>query len=280
MLAILAHPDDETFGIGGTLALYAKRGVDVYLICATRGEAGKVQASYLDGYSSIAELREAELSCAAQKLGLRRVYFLDYRDSGMPNSVDNQHPQALINAPDQDVISKIVAHIRRLRPQVVITFDPIGGYNHPDHIYTHQATQKAFYLASEPTYECQGLTAYQPQKLYFHTISKTVLRWLVKLMPLFGKDPAKYGRNGDIDLTEILKANYPVNARIDYREVSKIRSSASYCYLSQGGRQPYKGVAGLLRGWASTQEVFIRDYPEPRRGHIENDLFESVNIYT
>ena len=279
MLAVLAHPDDETFGIGGTLALYAKRGVDVYLICATRGEAGLVQENHLEGYTSIAELRENELRCAAQKLGIREVYFLDYRDSGMPTSVDNRHPQALINAPFQEVIGKIVAHIRKLKPQVVITFDPIGGYSHPDHIYIHQAARKAFYLASEPTFECQVLSVYQPKKLYYYTISKTVLRWLVRLMPLLCKNPTKYGRNSDINLIEILKANYPVNARIDYREVSKIRSAASFCYVSQGGRQPYQGAAGLLRGWASTKEVFIRDYPDPEQGHIEHDLFENVNTY-
>ena len=279
MLAVLAHPDDETFGIGGTLALYAKRGVDVYLICATRGEAGMVQEDHLEGYTSIAELRENELRCAAQMLGIRGVFFLDYRDSGMPNSVDNRHLQALINAPVQEVIGKIVTHIRKLKPQVVITFDSIGVYSHPDHIYIHHATRKAFYLASEPTFECQGLSAYQPQKLYYYTISKIVMRLLVRLMPLFGKDPTKYGRNGDINLTELLKDNYPVNARIDYREVSKIRSAASFCYVSQGGRQQYQGAAGLLRGWASTKEVFIRGYPDPEQGHIEHDLFENVNIY-
>ena len=94
LLAVLAHPDDESFGMGGTLALYAQRGVEVHLICATRGEAGMMDAEHLQGYTSTADKRETELRCAARILGLREVHFLDYRDSGMPGSADNQHPQA------------------------------------------------------------------------------------------------------------------------------------------------------------------------------------------
>ena len=86
LLSVLAHPDDESFGMGGTLALYAQKGWDVYLVCATRGEVGTVDPHHLEGFSSIAELREGELRCAAQHLGLKDVFFLDYHDSGMPGS--------------------------------------------------------------------------------------------------------------------------------------------------------------------------------------------------
>jgi N-acetyl-1-D-myo-inositol-2-amino-2-deoxy-alpha-D-glucopyranoside deacetylase len=87
LLAVLAHPDDESFGMGGTLALYASRGVDVYLVCATRGEVGEADEKHLKDFSSIGEMREAELRCAAGILGLKGVFFLGYRDSGMPGSV-------------------------------------------------------------------------------------------------------------------------------------------------------------------------------------------------
>jgi LmbE family N-acetylglucosaminyl deacetylase len=74
MLAVLAHPDDESFGMGGTLALYARRGVRVFLVCATRGEAGDVDEPLLRGFTSVAQRREAELRCAAEKLGLEEVF--------------------------------------------------------------------------------------------------------------------------------------------------------------------------------------------------------------
>ena len=86
ILAVLAHPDDETFGMGGTLAYYAQQGVEVYLVCATRGEVGEVEPEMMQGFSSKGELREHELRCAAKTLGIREVYFLDYRDSGMAGS--------------------------------------------------------------------------------------------------------------------------------------------------------------------------------------------------
>src|SRR5574342_4404 len=86
ILAVLAHPDDESFGLGGTLALYAQKGYETYLVCATRGEAGTVDAEHLNGFRDTAELRTAELGRAAKILGLKEVFFLGYRDSGMPGT--------------------------------------------------------------------------------------------------------------------------------------------------------------------------------------------------
>jgi N-acetyl-1-D-myo-inositol-2-amino-2-deoxy-alpha-D-glucopyranoside deacetylase len=117
-----AHPDDETFGMGGTLAQYAAAGVKVYYVCGTRGEVGEVPPEYLKGYNSIAELRTHELKCAADTLGLSDVIYLGYRDSGMAGTADNQHPQALAAAPLEEVAGRIVKELRRLKPEVVVTF--------------------------------------------------------------------------------------------------------------------------------------------------------------
>ena len=99
ILAVLAHPDDESFGLGGTLALYARKGYNTYYVCATRGEAGTVDEEYMRGFSSTAEMRTDELMRAAQQLGLKDVFFLGYRDSGMSGTEDNKHPDAQINHP-------------------------------------------------------------------------------------------------------------------------------------------------------------------------------------
>jgi len=166
ILAVLAHPDDESFGMGGTLALYAERGVQVYLACATRGEVGEVGPEYLKDYASIADLRESELRCAAGHLGLSEVFFLNYRDSGMVGSPDNDHPQALGAAPVEEVAAKVADIIREIKPQIVLTFDPIGGYRHPDHIHIHKATKLAFDLAGDAAFE-RVLPPYKPEKLYY-----------------------------------------------------------------------------------------------------------------
>lgn len=276
LLAVVAHPDDETFGMGGTLAYYARRGVDVYLVCATRGEAGEVEAEKLADFKSIGDLREHELGCAARVLGIKEVHFLGYRDSGMQGSPDNDHPAALIQAPMEEVAGKIAHLIRQIKPQVVITFDPMGGYMHPDHIAIHKATVMAFSKTNEPDLNGQSLPPYAPQKLYFHTMPHGFLKLVVKLMPLFGKDPRKFGKNGDIDLTVVTAVSYPTNARINYKEVAEIRERASACHASQGGDRTSGYLVNWLLRQINSSETFMRAVPPAKKGRVERDLFEGV----
>ncbi|MBN1145650.1 MAG: PIG-L family deacetylase [Anaerolineales bacterium] len=277
LLAVLAHPDDETFGMGGTLALYARRGVDVHLVCATRGEAGEMPPELLAGFESIADRREHELRCAAGILGLAGVHFLDYRDSGMPGSPDNHHPSALAAAPVEEVAGRVAHYIRLLQPQVLLTFDPIGGYKHPDHIAIHRATVEAFRLASDPDFP-DGLPPHQPGKLYYHVIPKGLLRLAVRLLPLFGQDSRRFGRNGDIDLKALVEeGDFPVHARIDFRAAASERAAAVACHASQlGGGAPQRGPVGWLMRWFGRKEQFMRAYPPPEPGLRERDLFEGV----
>lgn len=274
LLAVLAHPDDESFGMGGTLALYASRGVEVYLVCATRGEVGEVSPEYLIGYNSIAERREAELRCAACILGLAGFYFLDYRDSGMPGSPDNSYPQALATQPLDDVAAKVVYFIRKLKPDVVLTFDPIGGYRHPDHIAIHKATVRAFEKSDDTSFAPNYLPPFKAERLYFHTFPRGFLKYVVKILPLFGKDPSKWGSNSDIDLTSVADVDFPTNAVIDIRSVLEKKNKAGACHASQGGGHIVRGLAGWIMRITSGKETFMRAYP-PVHGHQkrERDLF-------
>lgn len=276
LLAVLAHPDDESFGMGGTLALYAKRGVKVHLICATRGEVGDVSEEYLKGFGSVAEKREAELRCAAGILGLTGVYYLGYRDSGMPGTPDNLHPNALTAAPLAKVVDDLVPYIRRIKPQVVVTFDPIGGYRHPDHIAIHKATVEAFAAAADPAYPSE-LPPHQVQKLYFHTFSRRFLRLAVRMMPLFRKDPRRWGRNADIDLTSLAVTDFPTHAAIDYREVAEKKNQAAACHASQDGMRLTAGITGWIFRLTGGKETFMRAYPPSQGGRVERDLFEGVS---
>jgi N-acetyl-1-D-myo-inositol-2-amino-2-deoxy-alpha-D-glucopyranoside deacetylase/mycothiol S-conjugate amidase len=139
LLFVGAHPDDETFGIGGTLAQYAAASVRVYYACATRGEVGTADAESMKGFDSVGDMRWAELECAARVLGLAGVVHLGYRDSGMASSPENRHPESLAMAPLEQAAGRVVRAIRELKPEVVITHDPLGGYRHPDHIAIHRA---------------------------------------------------------------------------------------------------------------------------------------------
>jgi len=279
LLAVTAHPDDESFGMGGTLALYAQRGVAVHLICATRGEAGEVEPDYLEGYRSIAERRVEELRCAAGILGLAGVHFLDYRDSGMSGSPDNLHPRALVAAPLEEVAAKIAHHIRRLRPQVVITFDPIGGYKHPDHIAIHNATVMAFHLASDKNF-ADELSVYTPLKLYYHIFPKNWLKLAVFGLSILGKDPHRMGKNRDIDLVDLVKAgDFPVNARINCRQVIKKKEAASDCHSSQlDGAALQNGFWRWIQNLFGSHEAYMRAYPPPLPGQVERDLFTGIDL--
>lgn len=275
ILAVLAHPDDESFGLGGTLALYAQKGYDTYLVCTTRGEAGTVDTEYLNGFKDTAELRTAELNRAAKILGLKEVFFLGYRDSGMPGTEENKHPDAQINHSVDEVAGKVVKYIRELKPDVVITFDPIGGYKHPDHIHLHKATVLAFEKAGDPTFHPESGLPFKPRVLYYQVFSRRVLRWMVRMMPLFGKDPTKFGRNQDVNLRELAEVEFPIHVRLDITPVADIKYEAGRQHASQGGSQMRRGWMGWMTRLLGEREEFMRAYPRVENGRhkIANDLF-------
>jgi LmbE family N-acetylglucosaminyl deacetylase len=280
VLASLAHPDDESFGMGGTLALYAQQGTEVHLVCGTRGEAGDVDPVYMNGFHSVADVRVHELSCAASALGLTSVNYLGYRDSGMPGSPDNRHPHALVAQPVEEVALKIAFQIRKLRPQVVLTFDPIGGYRHPDHIAMHQATVRAFAMASDLQVRVdEALPPFKPQKLLFHVIPRGYLRTAVRLMRLLGQDPSRYGRNKDIDLTALADVNFPVHVAINYKQAARFQENAAACHASQGGLQNRNSLVRILQRMMNSKvDRFMQAFPTPPEGYLAKDLFEGVSF--
>lgn len=278
LIFIGAHPDDETFAVGGTLAQYAAAGVEVYYACATRGEAGTVNPSKLRGFKEMGDMRWSELECAVKELGLAGLVHLGYRDSGMPGWEDNKHPQALINVPVEEAAGPIVKVIRELKPQVVVTHDPIGGYRHPDHIAVHRAAVRAFYASSDPAQYPEAGAAFQPQKLYFHIFPRRALKLVVRLMPLIGKDPHKFGRNGDIDLASLVEVDFPENAVIRLSEQSiRTRERARRCHVSQiGDSAPQSKLWRLANKLMQQHDSYMRAYPEQKGRYKENDLFEGV----
>jgi LmbE family N-acetylglucosaminyl deacetylase len=274
-----AHPDDESFGIGGTLAQYAAAGYNVYYVCGTRGEVGEVPSEMLKGYKSIADLRTHELECAAKALGLKDVIYLGYRDSGMAGTPDNKHPNALAGAPTEKVAGQIVKILRELKPEVVITSDPNGGYGHPDHIAIYKATVLAFEACSNPKKYPKAGLPFQPQKLYFHVFPHRFFKFTIKMMKLFGRDVHHMGRNKDIDLEELLEPDFPIHAVIRInKKADAMRNQAAACHASQlGGGGGRGGLLGLINRIMGPRDHYMRVYP-PVKGRIhERDLFKGVN---
>jgi LmbE family N-acetylglucosaminyl deacetylase len=194
LLALFAHPDDEAFGTGGTIAHYASDGTCVTLVCTTRGEVGEIAEGTGATPETLGEVREGELRCAADSMGISELIFLGYRDSGMVDTSENADPRAYINAPAEEVVPRLVGIIRRVQPQVVITFEPNGGYGHPDHIAIHRHTVAAFHAAADPSrYPDQG-PAWQADRLFYTAIPRSFFLRMRDEMAALGMDASQFDR--------------------------------------------------------------------------------------
>jgi LmbE family N-acetylglucosaminyl deacetylase len=195
----------------------------------------------------------------------------------MPGTSDNLHPDAQIVHPVEEVAGRIVRHIREIQPDVVLTFDPVGGYRHPDHIHVHRATTLAFEGAADPAFHPEAGAPFQPRALYYHVFPHRFLRTLTRLMPIFGADPRRFGRNKDIDLKALTEFEFPVHVRIDTSSVAAVKAEAGACHGSQGGIQMRGGLMGLAVRMMGGFESYMRAFP-PVAGKfkVHQDLFDGI----
>ena len=173
LLCVLAHPDDETLGCGGLIAWSVAHDVEVYLICATRGERGWTgRAEDNPGLEALGQIREGELRDAASVLGIHEVTLLDYIDGDL----DRADPA--------EAIGHIAYHVRRIQPQVAVTFDCFGAYGHPDHIAVSQFTHAALVSAADRSYRDPGdQLPHRVAKLYWQVDTQP---FVDQLKPIFG----------------------------------------------------------------------------------------------
>lgn len=193
LLAVFAHPDDEAFGCGGTLARYAAEGVSVHLICATRGESGKITDPEIDASSDVAELREAELRAACEAMGISEPIFLDFHDSGRGERTRHDDPKALLNVDELTLEAEVRPHVAELAPDVMITFDPHGIYGHVDHLRIHRAATASFWS----TVAADGSS---PSRLFYTCMAAERMRQMQAARqnsPLSDLDPDVYGVSED-----------------------------------------------------------------------------------
>ncbi len=197
--------------------------------------------------------------------GWRRCISWATATSGMVGSPDNQHPAALVQAPVDRVAGQVAALIRALRPQVVLTFGPYGGYGHPDHIAIHHATLAAFAAAGDPArYPEQlaaGLAPWSPSRLYYPTFGTRLPRAALTAMRLTGRDPRRIGENRDIDMLRAVEEATAITTVVDAGAYLDLKERAWRCHRSQLG-----GMAGMpkmprpLRRWLSRDSLYA-DHP-------------------
>lgn len=245
LLAVFAHPDDEAFGPGGTIAKYAAEGTEIHLLCATRGEAGlwdeksklETRNSNLEKDMKIHDVREKELLKSAKILGIKKVEFLDYVDGTLSNSIYHK------------LADRIIQKIDAFKPQVVLTTDRLGTSGHLDHIAVSMITTYA-YLHSGDTVN----------KLYYHCMPKE--RREKELDDYFVYFPEGYGEK---DIT----------TRIDFTPYWDKKEAAMKCHQSQ-----LHDVERILARWKDQTKIdhFILQFHKSIDVHLpETDLFAGIS---
>jgi LmbE family N-acetylglucosaminyl deacetylase len=268
LLAILAHPDDETLGVGPTLAKYAAEGVEIFLLTATRGQSGRFRGIRQDdarhpGPGALAGIRESELRAAAGILGVREVTVLDYHD----RELDRARPP--------EAIECLAGHLRRIRPDVVITFPPDGAYGHPDHIAISQFTSSAIVTAADPAFRSGNGVAAQPYatpKLYY-------IAWTE---PMWAAYQTTFGRAmTTVDGTErhaVVWPEWSITTRIETRRFAATVWRAIACHESQvGGHANLRDLSDEERERVWESQTFYRVFSTVNGGRaLETDLFDGI----
>ena len=263
LLVVFAHPDDESMGMGGTLAKYAAEGVETYLVCASRGERGWFAPREQNpGPEALGRLRERELERAVSELEMKGLFFLDYLDG----EVDQAAPA--------EAIQKIAAHIRRIMPQVVVTFPPDGNYGHPDHIAVGQFTSAAIVCAADASYQdTENFAPHRVSKLYYMVDSED----FIKLVAPFVGDltfPVGHQLRG-----EVAWKDWMITTRIEMAEHCHAAWRAIQCHQSQ---LPSLGLLAEMHEDAGVavlamQGTFYRAFSLVNGGRkLERDLFEGI----
>ena len=262
LMCVLAHPDDESLGTGGTLAKYAAEGVATYLVTATRGERGRFgDCGEAPGPEVVGRTREAELLAASRELGVRDVRILGYPDGGLD----------AVNW--DEATGNIAGHLRRVRPQVVATFGPEGAYGHPDHIAVSQLTAAAIVRAADPGFaDGTGAAPHRVSKLYF--IAWGQKKWAAYQAAL----KRLVSRVDGVERQVVPWQDWAITTVIDTRDVWPIVWRAVSCHKTQ--MSIYKNLGELanehLQALWGTQE-FYRVFSCVNGGRTqESDLFEGL----
>ncbi|HUS70406.1 MAG TPA: PIG-L deacetylase family protein [Anaerolineae bacterium] len=265
LMAFFAHPDDEAFGTGGTLAKYAAEGCDVYLVTATRGEAGEIVVPDLTTPADLPFVRERELRCACEIYGIHPPRFLDYPDGLLPIIHQGQ------------AVGKLVRLIRELKPQVLVTFGPDGIYGHYDHIAVHRWATIAYDLAADP--QCfagqleNGCAPHQVSKLYYRVLSEERLAAMSE-----DEGPAAVMMDG-VPFALVGRPRDEITTVIDVGDFAEVKLRGLQCHVSQVGYGAPFGETPeevLKEPWFR-QETFTLARSTVRTAtKLETDLFSGL----
>jgi LmbE family N-acetylglucosaminyl deacetylase len=281
LLVVRPHPDDESSATGGLLAYYHARGVRTGVVICTGGEEGEIHDPTLDpvaDWPRLRAIREQELRNACALLGVAELRMLGYRDSGMPGTPANQHLDAFVQADPSEAAGRLVRIIRELRPRVIVTEPPGGGYAHPDHIMCHQVSLAAFHAVGDARAYPEAGPAWPVAKLY--AIAQIDDGQWETLWPAFqaaGFDVG--GRQRSRQRRARGPGPETATVALDVQPYSEIQRQALLAHRTQippdsvWGRLP----AALYRRAFATAYL-LRLHPPAAPGEYEQDLFDGLPV--
>jgi LmbE family N-acetylglucosaminyl deacetylase len=269
MMAVHAHPDDEALSTGGVLATYSAQGFRTVVVTCTNGEFGDAQGGVKpgeDGHDTeaVARLRLAELRESCAILGVTDLELLGYHDSGMPDWDYKDRPEAFCNVPQQEVAARISGLIERYRPQVLISYDDQGPYQHPDHVHASRCAQAAFALSGIPA------------KLYLSAMRGSdwrkvweALRELGAQVPDFDNVPPEVMQRG-------AASEQRITTTVDVRPVLNLKRDALYAHDSQISDSWFSKLPQEVAEATFGREHFIRVSDRTGAPLPEDDLFAGL----
>ena len=263
LLIVHAHPDDESISTGGAMLKARAGGHRVVLVTATRGEAGEIYN--MDPETTrphLGEVRTKELETAARILGVNRGEFLDYRDSGMAGTAENEDPRSFHQAPIEEAAGKLAAILREEKPDVVVTYDQDGTYGHPDHIKAHHVTNAALDLL-----EKEG---WRPRKLYYMAIPRSLMQQFREQLP-------EEAQQDDIGSRIIGTPDELVTTKVDVSEYVDRKRDAFRAHVSQNDPNSwFTTMADQIYRLAFGTEYYSLSRGEPGSELPEADLFAGI----
>ncbi len=277
ILACYAHPDDEQ-GVTGSMAWYAGQGVRTGLICATRGELGEIAEADppLATPETLGQVREQEMRRAAEVAKIQQLWFLDYRDSGMRGTDGNNDTVSFMNVDEHEAVGKMVRIIREFKPTVITTFDPSGGYGHPDHIRICELTTKAFHAASDASQYPEAGPAWEVKRLFYTSIPRGRIRQLAQFAEQAGLTSNFTGMN----LDEMGMPDEMITNKIDVREYMDLkRRSVTQHRTQMNPNSPFaKLPEEVTKQWRGTEYfALIAGVPvDTSNPEAESDIFAGL----
>ncbi|MGW3497887.1 N-acetyl-1-D-myo-inositol-2-amino-2-deoxy-alpha-D-glucopyranoside deacetylase [Streptomyces sp. NPDC001020] len=291
LLLVHAHPDDESINNGATMARYAADGARVTLVTCTLGEEGEVIPPTLahlapDRDDALGPYRAGELAAAMARLGVTDHRLLGgpgrYRDSGMMGTEQNHRPGAFWSADLDEAAGHLVAVVREVRPQVLVTYDPDGGYGHPDHIQAHRVAMRAAELAADPHFRPDLGAPWEIAKIYWNRMPRSVAEAaFARLREEIDETP--FGKAAAVDDVPGVVEDSMITTEIDGTAFAAAKAAAMRAHVTQiEVAEPWFALSNAL-----AQPLFTTEYYELARGERsetgvstaadrETDLFQGV----